>query len=256
MTLTPISCIRRHFNSPFLILVFVILSANFVHAQPVDFDAVIAELEATNILPPIGSTGDGRYQIAWDIQAMDINEDGFQDLFILVFLGPPESSDAIGWHIQVLINQGDGTFLDETAARFPDQGGEDDISPTFLVLKDMNMDGAIDIFLQTAPSTTLRVLFNDGAGNFTRENFDLGVTSNDMGFANFQDAETHIIDIDGDGGVDVLQQTANAAHTVWLLPQLDEIGTTILSSNLNDLFAINQRIVALECTSSNPLGQS
>lgn len=110
-----------------------------------------------------GNTGEGLPQVDlgpdWtimDLQASDVNFDGLPDLIVAyqahVWQG--------GWQVQVLVNQGDRTFVDETAFYIPNpatrsggvpsEGGE----PAwieFLHPRDVNGDGRIDFTVKAKP---------------------------------------------------------------------------------------------------------
>jgi len=100
--------------------------------------------------------------IALAMNAADVNADGFLDLLISWTKGDPFYQ---GRYIQVLMNKGDATFLDETQARLPPQSFED----TYwwyksIDLADADEDGDLDIL----PWSWMdhMVYENDGAGRF------------------------------------------------------------------------------------------
>jgi hypothetical protein len=89
-----------------------------------------------------------------DVQASDVNFDGLPDLLVAYQAHVWEG----GWLLQVLVNQGDRTFADESAFYIPDadvrsggvpsQGGE----PAwieFLQPRDLNGDGRMDFAIQS-----------------------------------------------------------------------------------------------------------
>ncbi len=92
-----------------------------------------------------------------DIKPIDLNGDGKQDLILLV--DTPQSRG-----LQVLINAGDGTFRDGTAARISAFEIDPRNTGRYLKLADINGDGAIDLILQTGGPN--RIYLNDGAGHF------------------------------------------------------------------------------------------
>jgi FG-GAP-like repeat len=83
----------------------------------------------------------GANAIALDIASTDVDGDGQPDLIIAFTKGDPFY---VGRWIQVLINNGDGTFRDETSTRLP-QSGNNDPWPVFLELRDLNRDGRPDL---------------------------------------------------------------------------------------------------------------
>ena len=129
---------------------------------------------------------------ALDIDAADINADGYQDLFIMF-----SKWEYRGRYIQILINNQDGTFRDETATRMP-QSENNDPWISFLHLIDLNKDEHLDIV--TVPSI--------GAGE------PLFFLNNGDGFfqslPNVFNVETEMftfIDIDQNGFLDILWAT-------------------------------------------------
>ncbi len=81
------------------------------------------------------------------IASTDVNGDGAADLLLAE---TPQDPYYIGSKIQVLINDGKGHFVDETAARLPDQPKAQSW-PDRLLFEDMNADGKPDLFVQYAP---------------------------------------------------------------------------------------------------------
>lgn len=93
---------------------------------------------------------------ALDLAVLDLNGDSLPDLAILVGYG--------GSYIQLLVNQGDGTFVDETAARLPQPDFETlQWRPRLLAA---DFDGDLDIDLGVF-GTPIRIHYNDGSGIFT-----------------------------------------------------------------------------------------
>lgn len=97
--------------------------------------------------------------------------------------------------IQVLISNGDGTFRDETAMRYP---MEIDESASDFQLHDLDNDGHMDV-VQTVYIDNfewyLEVRINDGDGFFRPLDRDW-ITGMDWNFL--------VLDVDGDGGTDFL----------------------------------------------------
>jgi Ca2+-binding RTX toxin-like protein len=129
-------------NSPTSLLLFNDGSGNF-------------SLTASSALPP--SVYDPQLVQVLGMGATDLNGDGFQDLLLLTSW----LSEAPDRYIQVLINQGDGSFVDETAARL--NAFDTSIGREFF-LEDLNGDGFTDLLLQTGGDT--RFFLNDGSGRF------------------------------------------------------------------------------------------
>jgi hypothetical protein len=102
----------------------------------------------------------GDSDIALDIDAADIDGDGYQDLF-MVFT----KAEYVGRYIQILVNRGDGTFRDETSARLPQS---DNADPWIwqVELLDLNMDGHPDIVASPLGGQEPLFYLNDGTGAF------------------------------------------------------------------------------------------
>ena len=114
-----------------------------------------------------------------DADSGDINGDGYDDIVIGSTRKTPYYA---GRHVQVLISNGDGTFSDETSARFADQPRSEldqslqgtGIGEGVIELKDVDQDGYLDIVdtqaiyggpnFEIYPRVTLA--FNDGSGIF------------------------------------------------------------------------------------------
>jgi hypothetical protein len=124
-----------------------------------------------------------------DIKAADISGDGYLDLF----LSDTRNSYA-GRYIQILINNGDGTFRDETAVRLP-QPDNDAPWIVWLNLLDLNRDGYLDLVARPIGEQEPYFYLNNGAGAFLAlaNVFNIG-TDNLFTF----------LDMDGDGFLDIL----------------------------------------------------
>jgi len=106
------------------------------------------------------------------ISTADINRDGRIDILIAETRALPYY---VGRRIQILINQGNGVFADESNTRLDNQPFDTFHGEGQLYLRDMNGDAAIDIVHGTSTTSDrlgndlsggLNVFINDGSGKF------------------------------------------------------------------------------------------
>jgi hypothetical protein len=137
-------------------------------------------------MPPKRSGAD----VSHHIEPFDLNLDGHLDL--LIEYEDPQA----GSYIQALVNSGDGTFRDETAARI--EPLDRPVWAPHFELRDVNRDGAMDLLaLPWDADKPDPILFlNDGHGHFRRKSFSLGLQGGDLYYT--------FIDLEGDGGHDLL----------------------------------------------------
>jgi hypothetical protein len=161
------------------------------------------------VLPPPTHqcVDDESKKTAGDSAVADINQDGWMDII-------PFYSTCVYPHFQILVNNHDGTFTDETNQRIPAYeteqfGGH----PTFHV-RDFNGDQFADIFYNTYKSDgTSRVAFfflNNGEGGFTRLEVGSGL--------DLFGPEMTVIDLNGDGILDLLHQYSTGWEPDWTPP--------------------------------------
>ena len=115
---------------------------------------------------------DNLYQ-AVDTHTPDLNGDGYKDLLVYSYDDRTFSER----YVQVLINQKDGTFADETEVRWPEQPNDPEFQNWYGVWMhevDINYDGYLDYLVQGyerddggLPSAT--VFLNDGKGFFSKD---------------------------------------------------------------------------------------
>ena len=114
-----------------------------------------------------------------DIKPVDLNGDGHVDLILASTSAPVPLVDCystgyLGRIVQILINNGDGTFRDETASRLPQDPHLQSLDYIKnLTIADINGDGAPDIFTETVippggDSIADVVYLNNGNGFFRR----------------------------------------------------------------------------------------
>jgi len=106
------------------------------------------------------------------ISTADVNRDGRIDILIAETRAVPYY---VGRRIQILINQGNGVFADESNTRLDNQPFDTFHGEGQLYLRDMNGDAAIDIVHGTSTTSDrlgndlsggLNVFINDGSGKF------------------------------------------------------------------------------------------
>jgi hypothetical protein len=130
--------------------------------------------------------------IALDIDATDLNGDGHLDLLVAFTKSDPNYQ---GRYIQILINNGDGTFRDETPTRLP-QSDNLDAWPSWICLLDLDMDGSLDIVVAPLGDTRGPLFYlNDGHGAFRPLSNVFNIGSDNV---------FTFLDVDRDGYLDVL----------------------------------------------------
>jgi len=157
---------------------------------------------------PAGAFGPGA--TGNDVVAMDIDNDGRMDLLVL-----STQSNALqdqGAAIQVLMNKGNGVFLDETAARLGASATRTNgIWWTFLRVADIDGDGRLDFFASGSQQLDANrdvtvvqpmIWLNNSDGTFTAINNDImpNVPS-----------PFELMDVDGDGRLDFVTASGTDA---------------------------------------------
>ncbi|HYD93873.1 MAG TPA: FG-GAP-like repeat-containing protein [Noviherbaspirillum sp.] len=147
-------------------------------------------------------------EIVLDVKAIDLNGDAKPDLMLSVTNGGGSSVDYgnssyyTTAYIQLLVNEGNGSFRDETAARLPaavqaefGKGWFDSLTSV-----DFNHDGHADILASVGGFTSSFVLLNRGDGSFSK------------GWSSAFDGRSVAADIDGDGAEDIVTVASQSIH--------------------------------------------
>lgn len=140
-----------------------------------------------------------------DIATLDVNQDGKPDL--LVYAQQFLSNTGTG--LQVLVNSGNGTFVDETSARL----GSSAIATTgsscnFLRMADFNGDGWPDFYCNIGPTEVAnRYWISDGYGRWNSPPPEALPQGSGYGI--------HAVDFDGDGRPDLLQVSQTPEGDVY-----------------------------------------
>jgi len=149
--------------------------------------------------------------IASFIGTDDFDGDGLQDLIIAF-----TSIYYQGRYLQILINNGDATFRDETENRLPQTDTQNEWIIT-IQLVDLDHNGSMDITTNTmgGESVDLPIYLNDGNGFFSSLSYTL---------PKFQAWQHVFVDLDGDGGQDILSSATPWLTDVETLVVIRDIG--------------------------------
>ena len=120
-----------------------------------------------------------------EIKASDISGDGYLDLLLI-----DTRNTYIGRYIQILINNRDGTFVDETSKRISQTYHDGWL--VYLQLLDLNYDGHVDFVARQMTGPGPLLYLNDGRGVFSEWDHGLDLYTFDF------------LDIDRDGRRDIL----------------------------------------------------
>jgi hypothetical protein len=151
-----------------------------------------------------------------DIRPVELNNDGHVDLVVAATSAPVPLVDCystgyLGRIVQILINNGDGTFRDETASRLPQDPHSQSLDYIKnLTIADINGDGAPDILSETVippdgDSIDDVVYLNNGNGFFRALPF---------GYP-FLNWHAHALVGGSDGGRDVFLVQPSSVADLW-----------------------------------------
>lgn len=147
-------------------------------------------------------------EIVLDIQAIDLNGDALPDLALSITNGGNSSDFYHTPYMQLLVNQGGGHFVDETAARYAQSTSMQSSTAWYKSIEvvDFNRDGYADILLDD-PNMGSAILLNDGNGYFEKS-FQLpeGLEPGQPGYSTATDE-----DFNGDGMPDLVI-SVNGGH--------------------------------------------
>jgi hypothetical protein len=117
----------------------------------------------------------------------------------------------VGWYVQVLINNRDGSFRDETDTRLPQQV-TDDRWIRGMQLLDLDGDQDLDLIvrLEYSPEPDPLLFLNDGSGYFSHQPLDFGLPYLYYDF----------LDLDGDGGHDLVYATSAPPEDIYVVRDL------------------------------------
>ncbi|MBI2770815.1 MAG: VCBS repeat-containing protein [Burkholderiales bacterium] len=163
-------------------------------------------------------------EVVVDIDAVDLNGDGLNDLVLSVTRGGDGSTGSYygTGYLQFLINRGGGTFTDETAARYSQQVANA-TGPwwKFVRVVDFNRDGSPDLLLSASGGGAYdanqagKLLLNDGTGRFSQA-FVLPTTGG------IQPDSITWADVDSDGDADLVYLQWTSQTTMSLSAALND----------------------------------
>jgi hypothetical protein len=141
-------------------------------------------------------------EIILDVKAIDLNGDALPDLMLSVTNGggPGNSTGYNTPYIQLLINNGNGIFRDETAERLPQNKSGTTHWLMSLTAVDFNNDGYFDILATSAGEISSTVYLNRGDGTFIKY------------WESISGGKSVAMDVDNDGMTDIV--TADPYSTI------------------------------------------
>lgn len=146
---------------------------------------------------------DGLSETSMKTRAGDIDNDGDPDLVVAIEVQANK----------ILINDGSGSFSDESSSRLPAQNYD----TQDVTVADLNSNGNLDLFFVSNQNQTNELYINNGTGNFSDLSNRIPVTGNST--------SVEAQDIDGDGSTDIL---------------IGNLGQNIFLANTGNAFFNNQ----------------
>ncbi|MBZ2206688.1 FG-GAP-like repeat-containing protein [Massilia soli] len=140
-------------------------------------------------------------EIVIGIETINLNGDALPDLVLSVTNGGSHGDFYTTPYLQLLVNDGNGQFHDETQARMPQStatrppGNANWFLSTTAI--DVNGDGHQDIVADGTASETSKVFLNDGLGKFT------------MSWESSTGAHIVAADVNGDGKPDLIEASSS-----------------------------------------------
>lgn len=149
------------------------------------------------------------------IETIDLNGDALPDLMLSMTNDGTHDEFYKLPYIQLLVNDGNGRFHDETSLRLPQSKDIQANTSWYLSTTaiDFNGDGFQDILVDGMNASSSRVYLNDGTGKFT------------LGWNGTPNQHVVSMDVNGDGKPDLVEATA-AGFSVLLNSSPDRIGAS------------------------------
>lgn len=149
------------------------------------------------------------------IETIDLNGDALPDLMLSLTNDGSHDEFYKLPYLQLLVNEGNGRFRDETGLRLPQSQTPGKETSWYLSATaiDFNGDGFQDILVDGMNASSSHVLVNDGTGKFT------------LGWNGTPNQHVVSMDINGDGKPDLVEATA-AGFSVLLNTAPDRIGSS------------------------------